>query len=229
MAALITASLNVAAGSFGMSPMRVDLSATAPTAVITVSSSDDAAITIQARAYTWTQAGGNNAYEETRGFIISPPIFTLLPGSKQIVRVALRGTPPLQVERAYRLMLQEVPEAEKAVADGPVFRIAVGMNIPMFVAPAGGTAIPKPTYSGGTGPDGTPRLRIVNAGTGNLRLTNLTVEQEGDKLAEIDVFVVLAGATAFVELPQDQVVPGKALRVRAKSNGGPIDLAVLGL
>ena len=106
------------------------------------------------------------------------------------------------------------------------FRIALGMNIPMYVAPAGEKAAPKPAFSTDTSADAQPRLRISNEGTGNLRLANLTVTQEDNKLAELEIFVVLPGATAFVNLPADRVVPGRALRVQAQSNGGPVDVSV---
>jgi fimbrial chaperone protein len=215
------------ASSFGLSPMRVELSAATPTAIINVSNSGDAAVTIQAQAYVWTQPEGKDTYEETRGFIISPPIFTLAPGARQIVRIAMRGAPPTDVEQAYRLMFREVPQAEEATGTGIAFRIAVGMNIPMFVAPVRGSAAPKAVFAVDAGPDAAPRLRIANEGTGNLRLSELVVSHgDDDKLADLGVFVVLPGATGFVALPKDRVLPGKPLRVQAQSNGGSVDLSL---
>jgi fimbrial chaperone protein len=225
-ALLIVASFDAAAASFGLSPMRVDLSVAAPTAVITVNNSGDKAVTIQGQAFTWTQPQGKDTYEETRAFIISPPIFTLPPGAKQIVRVALRGSAPSKEEQAFRLVFREVPQAEEAAVEGPIFRISLGMNIPMYVAPIGGAAVPRPNFGLETIPNAAPRLRIANDGNSNLRLANLTVMQEDDKLAELDVFVVLAGTMAFVNLPIDRVAPGRALRVQAQSNVGPVDVAV---
>lgn len=214
------------ASSFGLSPMRVELSAAAPTAIVNVTNSGDAPVTIQISAYTWTQPDGKDAYEETRGFIISPPIVTIAPGARQIVRVALRGTPHSDVEQPYRLMFREVPQSDEATGGTVQFRIAIGMNIPMFVAPLRGAAAAKPIYSfDGAGSD-TPRLRIVNEGNGNLRLADLVVTQEGSKLAEVGVMVVLPGATGFVPLPKDQLRPGGAIGVQAQSNGGRVDVSV---
>jgi fimbrial chaperone protein len=202
------------------------LSNVAPTAVVNINNSADNPVTIQAQAFTWTQPDGKDTYEETRGFIISPPIFTVPPGGKQIVRIAMRGTQAGTVERSFRLVFREIPQAEEAVVEGPVFRISLGMNIPMYVAPATGKVAPRASFNVEQAPDNSLRLRISNDGNGNLRLTNLVVTQEDNKLAEQDVFVVLPGATGFINLPSDRVVPGNALRVQAQSNGGPVDASV---
>ncbi len=220
------ASFGATSASFGVSPMRVDLSSTAPTAVVNVNNSADTPVTIQAQAFTWAQVDGKDTYEETRGFIISPPIFTVPAGGKQIVRVAMRGAPSATIEQPFRLVFREIPQAEEAAGEGPVFRISLGMNIPMYVAPTTGKAAPRSSFTADQAPDGTSRLRVVNEGNGNLRLTSLVVSQDDNKLVEQDVFVVLPGATSYINLPSDRVVPGKALRVEAQSNGGPVDASV---
>ncbi len=214
------------AGTFGLSPMRVELSGAAPTAVVTVDNSGDAPVTIQVQARDWTQRDGTDVYDETRRFIVSPPIFTIPPGKRQIVRVALRGEPPKGNEGAHRLIFREVPLTQEA-SGGVAFRIAVGMNIPLFVAPSTGPATPVPAYSVETGPDGAMRIRIANDGNGHLRLANLTVAQGGEALATREVLVVLPGAFAIVELPKDRVVPDRPLQVRAQSRGGAVDLSLV--
>ncbi len=224
--AVSVVSFAAAAASFGLSPMRVELSAVIPTAVVTVNNAAEVPVTIQSQVLAWTQVDGKDVYAETRGFIVSPPIFTVAPGARQIVRIALRGAPPAAVEQAFRLVFREVPQAEEAVGEGPAFRIALGMNIPMYVAPIGGKASPQSKFSADGSPDGTPRIRVANEGNGNLRLANLVVTQDDNKLAEQDVFVVLAGATAFISLPGERVLPAKALRVQAQSNAGPVDVSI---
>ncbi len=225
-AALLAVSIDALAATFGLTPMRVELSAASPTAIVTVNNSGDAPLTIQVQAYAWTQPDGNDVYEETRGFIVSPPIFTIAPGAAQILRIALRGKPPSEVEQAYRLIFREIPLAEEAATDRAIFRIALNMNIPMFVAPTGGGVAPRPAITIDTGPDGSTLLHIANSGTGNLRLSALTISQGENKLAERDVFVVLPGSMRHIALPAERVQPGKPLRVEAQSNGGRVDVAV---
>ncbi len=227
-AVLMAASLHVAAATFGLTPMRVELSDKSPTAIVTVNNSGDGPLTVQVQAYTWTQPGGADVYDETRGFIVSPPIFTVAPGASQVVRVAMRGTPPADVEHAFRLFFREVPPAEETAADRALFHIALNMNIPMYVAPTGVVAAPKVAFAfdAGAGAGGSPRLRIANEGNGNLRLANLAVTQDQTKLAAEDVFVVLPGAARFIPLPKDRLRPGAPLRVEAQSNAGRIDTPV---
>jgi len=226
LAAWLALSAHCAAATFGLTPMRVELSAAAPTAIVTVSNTGDAPITIQVQPHTWSQPGGKDVYEESRGFIVSPPIFTIAPGAAQVVRIALRGKPPASIEQAFRLIFREVPPTEETAADRALFRIALNMNIPMFVAPTGGPAAPKPAYSVEESFGAAWRVKIVNDGTANLRLAGLTVRQGAEKLAEQDVFVVLPGATRYIALPKELVKPGSPLRVEAQSNGGPVDLAL---
>ena len=225
-AALLAFSLDAAAATFGLTPMRVELSAAAPTAVVTVNNAGDAPVTIQVQAYAWTQPEGDDVYAETREFIVSPPIFTIAPGAAQVLRIALRGAPPADREGAYRLIFREVPQAEESAADRTLFHIALNLNIPMYVAPIRTPVAPKPAFTADAGPDGLTRLRIANDGTGNLRLAPLTVAQGQDTLVEQDVFVVLPGATRFVPLPKDRLHPGAPLRVEAQSNAGRVELAV---
>jgi len=225
-AAMLAVSVQAGGATFGLTPMRVELSATTPTAIVSVNNSGDAPVTIQVQTYAWTQPAGDDVYEETRGFIVSPPIFTLAPGAAQVVRVALRGKPSTDIEQAYRLIFREVPPAEEAAADSALFHIALNMNIPMYVAPSAAPAAPKPAWSMADGPDGTPRLRVANIGTANLRLATLVISQGQNKLEERDVFVVLPGAARFIALPKDRLRSDAPLHVDAQSNAGRVDLVV---
>ena len=227
LAGMVLAALSwgAAAATFGLTPMRVELSAAAPTAVVTVNNSGDAPVTIQVQAYAWTQVDGEDVYSDTREFIVSPPIFTIAPGAAQVVRVALRGKPPEDREQPYRLMFREVPQAEESAADSALFHIALNMNIPMYVAPPRAVA-PKAAWSLDTGKDGGTRVKVANDGTANLRLAPLAVKQGTETLALHDVFVVLPGATRFIPLPKDRLRAGTPLHVEAQSNAGRVDLVL---
>jgi fimbrial chaperone protein len=218
--------------TFGLSPMRVDLAASATTAVVNVTNSGDAPLTIQIQPHAWSQSGGKDVYGETRDVIASPPIFTMPPGARQVVRIALRGATPATVEQSYRLIFREVPTTQEGAAPaagadgGSAFRIAVGMDIPMYVAPAAGAATPQPQYALETAPDGTARVRIGNDGSGHLRLAELVVSHAGEALASRDVLVVLAGAFAYVDLPKGKLTAGRPVDLRARTSGGTVELSL---
>jgi fimbrial chaperone protein len=219
--ALVSANAT-AQSSFTVTPLRVDLSARAPAAVVEVINTSPAPLTIQVQQRSWMQAEGMDAQGDARQLIISPAIFTMQQGEKQVVRVALRGAPDPRFERAFRLIVSEVPGPQiKATPDASGFRVALRMDVPLFVAPLQG-AQPEPAYT--FDPSGS-RLIVRNTGTGHIRFTEFVVLQAGRKLAELPVFTVLPGGARHFDLSGKGVAAG-ALRVQAESNAGPIDSAV---
>src|SRR6185436_10193437 len=94
------------AGSFSISPIRLDLSAGAKTAALTVRN-DAQEVLVQAEMMLWEQVDGEDRLTPTRDLLVSPAVFTLPPNGSQLVRVALRHVPAdVTRELAYRLILQ---------------------------------------------------------------------------------------------------------------------------
>jgi fimbrial chaperone protein len=220
--ALLAAAVS-AQNSFTVTPLRVDLSAKAPAAVVDVINTSAGALTLQMQQRAWVQNEGSDGQADTRDLILSPAIFTLQPGEKQVVRIALRGSPDAQRERAYRVFVSEVPTPQlKVTPDASGFRVALRMDLPLFVAPLQ-AATPQPTYA--LDANGA-RLIVRNAGDAHIRYTDFTVLQAGRKIAELPIFTVLAGSERRFELPREKLGAGGGLRVQANSNAGPIDAAV---
>ena len=80
------------AGSFSISPIRLDLSAGARTAALTVRN-DAQEVLVQAEMMLWEQVDGEDRLTPTRDLLVSPAVFTLPPKGSQLVRVALRNVP----------------------------------------------------------------------------------------------------------------------------------------
>jgi len=198
---LVGAASLAGAASFGLSPMRVELSAAARTAVVEVTNSDEAPVTIQVQPRAWRQADGKDVQEDTKALIVNPPIFTVKPQGRQLVRIALRTAPAPRIEQSFRLIFAEVPtnRVEHTPTPGFTFHIAMRMDIPLYVAPLSGKPAPTPSWSI-TANEAASRLRIGNEGNGNLRLTQLKVTQAEHTLAEVNAIVVLPGAFRVVEL-----------------------------
>jgi fimbrial chaperone protein len=219
----ITSAGAFAQGSFTVSPLRVDLTPKATAGVIEVLNTSDGAMTLQVQQRDWKQEEGRDIQSETRDLILSPAIFTLQRGEKQIVRIALRGAPDTQRERAYRIFVSEVPAPQiKAAPNASGFRVALRMDLPLFVAPLPAGA-PQPSYALDAND---ARLFVRNAGNAHIRYTDFTVLQAGRKVAELPIFTVLAGSERRFELPRDRLGAGGGVRVQANSNAGPIDAAV---
>jgi fimbrial chaperone protein len=218
----VTTGLASAQSSFSVTPLRVDLTAQTPAAIVDVINTSPAPLTLQVQQRAWTQAEGRDGQVETRDLILSPAVFTLQSGEKQVVRIALRGAPDPRTERAYRLVISEVPTPQlKATPDAGTFRIALRMDLPLFIA-AQQPASPEPSYSFDAA---SSRLVVRNSGTSHIRYTDFVVLQAGRKVAELPIFTVLAGGERGFDLPRDRVTAGE-LRMQADSNVGPIDTTV---
>lgn len=123
----------VEAANFGISPLRAELSPAQRTAALTLRNHGDEAVVVQAQAVSWSQVGGQDVYEPTNDLIITPPIFTVLGGALQVVRVGLRRSPDAERELSYRVFLQEVPGPPKLGAPG--VQMALRIGLPVFVVP----------------------------------------------------------------------------------------------
>jgi len=210
-------------GSFTVTPLRVDIAPKATGGVIEVINTSAGTMAVQAQQRAWVQRNGLDGQEDTRDLIVSPAVFALNPGEKQVVRIALRGAPDARLERAYRLLVSEIPNPQTTTAPAQSgLRIALRMDIPLFVAPLQ-PAAPQPSYA--LDAEGA-RLIVRNAGDAHIRYTDFTVLQAGRKVAELPIFTVLAGSERRFELPRDKLRAGGGLRVQANSNAGPIDAAV---
>ena len=152
---------------------------------------------IQAKPYAWTQ-NGKDARDDTRELIVNPPIFKLAAGSQQLVRVASRGAPPRDVERAYRVVFSEVPVASSTPAAG--FRISIAMDIPMFVEPMVRGA-PQVTWRLEQVGDRS-RLVAENSGGRHLRLRDVQVLDGAHLVDTVARIVVLAKSSFVIDLPE---------------------------
>lgn len=221
----IATGLVSAQSSFTVTPLRVELSAQAPAAVVEVINTTAGPLTIQVQQRAWIQADGSDAQTDARDLIVSPPIFTMERGEKQVVRVALRGAPDARVERAYRLLVSEVPVPQiSTMPDTSSFRIALRMDLPLLVAPLQ-AAQPDATYFYDSD---NARLIVRNSGTRHVRYTDAVVLQAGRKVAELPVFTVLPGGARHFDVPKESVAADSELRLQAESNAGPINAAVPG-
>jgi len=219
----LASGLAAAQGSFTVTPLRVDIAPKVSAGVIEVINTSAGPLTLQVQQRAWVQEGGRDGQADTRDLILSPAIFTLQRGENQIVRIAPRGAPDAQRERAYRIFVSEVPTPQpKVTPESSGFRLILRMDLPLFVAPLQPSA-PEPSYALDAK---SARLIVRNAGNGHIRYTDFTVLQAGRKVSELPIFTVLAGGERTFDLPREKLTSSGGLRVQADSNAGPIDAAV---
>lgn len=177
LAALFALS-SAGAGTFTISPLRVDFTGATSTAALTVRNEEAAPVVVQAEGFAWSQDGGQDAFLPTRDLLVSPAVFTLAPGGSQLVRVALRRGPDATRELSYRMMLQEVPQAARPDFTG--LQVALRLSIPVFVAPLA-PAAPNLAWSARSGSDGRTIVAVRNLGDANARIHRFAVQANDGK------------------------------------------------
>jgi fimbrial chaperone protein len=170
---LAAAPLGAAAASLGISPVRVELSSTVPTAAVTLRNGSDEPTVVQVRAVAWSQQAGEDVLEPTTEVIVSPPIFTLAGNAAQVVRVGLRRAPDARRELSYRIFLQEVQGPPKPGT--AALQMALRIGLPVFVKPLQAA---EPELSWRIARESGGALRLTASNTGRMH-----VQVIGAKLA----------------------------------------------
>lgn len=184
------------AGTFTISPLRVDLSRSTPAAVLTVRNGESAEMVVQVEALQWQQAGGEDVLEASRDLVVSPMVFTLPPEGQQLVRVALRGAPDTARELSYRLVLQEVPQAARPGFTG--LQVALRLSLPVFVAADAPTQASL-AWTLERAADGALAVSAHNAGLGHARVLGFRLIPDG-------------GGPTFEQPVAAYVLPGQTRR-----------------
>jgi fimbrial chaperone protein len=175
----------VAASTLGVAPIRIELSPTVSTAVLTVRNQEDAPVVVQARPAAWSQHEEQDQLDDTRDLLVTPPLFTLPPKGQQVLRIALLRKPDPSRELDYRLVLSEVPSAVAAQVTG--LRVALRITLPVFVAAQTHTS-PDLTWHHSWLPDGTLQIEAHNHGTAHVQILDFDVlsEDQREKILHTD-------------------------------------------
>lgn len=198
-------------------------------------------LTLQVRSFAWAQPDGEDAYAPQQDVIATPPVVTLPPKGKQLIRITRLAPPPRQAEQAYRLIVDEVPvertpQESQEIVTGVQFRLRY--SLPLFTYGAGmlptaeavsATAANKEKYPAPhlvwtVTKDGKQRIiEIENRGNGHARLTQSSL---ATALGDVELTgglmgYVLAGSRLRYPLPDDSLSGGNALRLTASINNAP--------
>jgi fimbrial chaperone protein len=168
--ALAAASYAAYAGEFGVSPIRLDLDRGVRTGVIAVSNDGDTPLNFQARAMMWTQdASGQDRYEDTQALVYFPRQFQVPPHEKRVVRIGYRS-PALKLEQAYRLFIEEIPDA-KPRSNQTAINVAVRFGVPIFVRPPASDV--QAQLAGLSVKGGHAQATVRNSGPVHFRITGV--------------------------------------------------------
>jgi fimbrial chaperone protein len=221
LAGVLAAAATAAASTLGVAPIRVELSSTQSTAVVTVRNQEDSPVTVQARPAAWSQQDEQDQLADTHDLLVTPPLFTIPAKGHQVLRIALLRKPDPSRELDYRLVLSEVPPAMAADVTG--LRIALRITLPMFVAAPTHTS-PELTWHHSWLPDGTLQVEAQNHGSAHIQILGFDV-QTADHIAPVlhaDVArYLLPGSAAQWQLhPGANFSPAPHLVLNGHSDAG---------
>lgn len=220
------------AGTFSISPLRVELSSRVQTGTLTIRNQEDAPVVVQAEGLLWEQSDGEDRLTPTRDILVSPAVFTVPARGSQLIRVALRRPSDAGRELSYRIVLTEVPQQA-----GPEFaglNLALRLSLPIFVAPAVPGA-PRLEWSAGRSADGALALTARNAGNEHARVLSFAVSPATGTGPTIDQRVtayLLPGQARTWTLENNQnegisSTDSRRLRVKGTSEAGDFEAEVL--
>ena len=180
------------------------------------------AMVFQTEALSWQQTGGEDSYGQTQDLLVAPAIARIAPGATQIFRVTLRRAATVEVERAYRLLFEDITEVQSPQARTVTFRFR--HNLPLFATPRQ-PAVVNSQWLRCTAPAGRACVRLQNQGNRRVRLSGVAVEGQGWRKEIKGGTTVLAGASRqwLFDLKADQPT---ALRVIPTSGIGEVLPAV---
>jgi len=204
-------------------PVKVFLDAASGTDKLFLQNTGREAFDLQIRIYAWSQdAAGKDVYKDTTELVVFPKIFKVAGQEERMVRIGTKQKPG-QVERCYRIYLEEIPLASRKAEQGPSVRMLTRVGIPVFLAPA---------KTAGQGKIEALRLDkgrltvdLKNEGTAHWPISNILVSgnagSPGGKgfTREISGWYLLSGATRVytVDIPSDACVSLKSIAVEVRS------------
>jgi fimbrial chaperone protein len=207
------------AGSIAVSPVRVNLSAGQPVSTVVVRNEAAETSVVQMQVVSWTQNATDDVYAPTPELLATPPIFTLPPGGKQVVRIGLRRAPDPARELPYRLFLQEIPPPMPADFQG--MRMTLRIGVPVFVAP-----LAKPNtdlhWSAASASDGVVTVGLANVGAAHVKIASLElIAPDASELSETKQVAayVLPGQRREWSLKATRLVStGSRIRIKARTD-----------
>lgn len=179
------------AGSFAVTPIRLEFSPTVRAGAITVVNSDQVPLGFQMKLLRWTQnARGEDLYADSKALTFFPRLMTLEPETRRVIRVGTQAAVE-DTEMAYRLAIDELPPPRQP-GSGATVAVQVRFAVPIFIAPKQpriSTEVLDLAVRGGE-----LRFKLANRGNQHVKLEDLSLLRGERQLATGQGWYVLAGA-----------------------------------
>jgi len=195
-----------AAADFSVYPVSPSF-AGRPTTSFVVSNQSANPLRVQVQVFAWTQPDGADIDAATEEMIASPPFVELAAKENQTVRLLYRGKAPVDSERAFHVVVSELPDM---VAANPgtsprrskTLNTAISFSMPVFLEPVQ-RAEAAPAIELARNADQSLQLRIANTGGRRAVIKSLVLQGPGGTapIAGRLPVTVLAGGAIAMRLP----------------------------
>jgi fimbrial chaperone protein len=199
IAAVLAAVLQAAsasAASLEVVPTTIELPAKGGPAQLRLVNHGDKPVNVQIETLAWKQ-DGNEALVDSDEIALSPPFAHLNPSSSQIVRLLLPPPAQPEAERAFRVLVTQLPDPNDKDMGAHVL---LQFSVPLFASDGKAASLSWALHHDGAG----LTLEAQNLGSRRAKFTNLElVTTEGRHLpvSAHGLVYVLAGATRRWALP----------------------------
>lgn len=147
--------------------------------------------TMQVRVVGWQQQQGHERYLQQDDVVASPPIVRINSNSKQLIRLIKQTPVPAGKERAYRIVVDEIPEPAQSNQPQMGIKLQMRYSIPLFTYGAGipidktggnhANADPEKLSWRVVTDEGKPAVQVRNLGNVHVRLSNVTLSRGGQR------------------------------------------------
>lgn len=220
-ALLLFLAVSASAASLDVNPVRIDLSPAARSAELRLTNMSNEALSVQVDVREWSQdLDGAEQLADTRALLAVPPIVTIPPGERQVVRIGHLGAPAEDVEKSFRLLVTELAGPRTATG-GPGLDMRLRLSIPVFVAPIGRPAAPDIAIEDVAATDDGTRVTLHNTGNAHAKIERIDVRNDGEwSTLPIETVnslrYLLPDGRARIALPEPHV---SAIRIKAEDGG----------
>jgi fimbrial chaperone protein len=232
MAGLMVVSGSVGASGLQVAPIGLEFTPTSAAQGLWLTNTGDRELRAQVRVFHWTQADGKDELTSTQGLVASPPMLSLAPGGRQLVRVIRTGGPAAagNGEDAFRILVDELPQQGQQQTSG--LQYILRYSVPVFVDRVSAVepdAVSAALHWSLERSGERVVLKVSNSGAHHAQIIDFQwLPATGDAIAASSGLLgyVLPGMTMRWPLtaPADKLATGT--KFKAKINGKPVDQAL---
>lgn len=218
------------ASTFEVTPVRLPLTATSTSKLLTVRNQSSEVLRFQVTAFAWNQSPeGELKLAPTQDLVVFPSLLSIKPGETRNLRVgALTSFGPS--EKSYRVFVEELPQLVQQQNSPNAIRVLTKMGIPVFLEPASPSAAPR--IDALTLKQTTLSFSLANAGISHFLAQKVRItasESNGTALFQQDLpaWYVLAGGSRLyrTDLPA-AVCAATRIMVSAETDKGSIEASI---